>query len=197
MLCVLQKNQPDDEVCLPGHNGSIVAGHVYSPDGYKWTQSVEEPYTNLIDLADGTVQLVATRERPKLIFSSAGEPQFLANGACIATFCPPMGCVDCKSKVGRVGNALPVRCCEMCPAPAAPSSPSDRRPLGLHQRIPAGCVGSLSEDKHSYPLPPTRTHGASYQNPLQVADLRCWAQATMHLPSRCRSRLLHSIGASA
>lgn len=132
-LAFPQSLDPDCQICLPGHDGSIVAGHAYSPDGYNWTQSFEEPYTNLIDLADGTVQLVATRERPKLIFTAAGEPAYLTNGACIATSCVPAGCVDCKSKALHV-CARVLLALESC---ALPPRCGRRLQLGLYEHIPA------------------------------------------------------------
>ena len=66
------------------------------------------PYLNVVDLADGTQQLLTTRERPKMIFNEAGEPTHLSNGVCPSPgnfntpiSCPDVstGCVDCKVRL--------------------------------------------------------------------------------------------------
>jgi hypothetical protein len=91
--------------CLPGHDGSVVSGHYFSKDGYTWHGAATSPYGNVIDLEDGSQQLVTTRERPKMIFNAAGDPTHLSNGVCPSPgnfntpiSCPQVstGCVDCK-----------------------------------------------------------------------------------------------------
>ena len=63
------------------------------------------PYGNVVDLKGGSQQLLTTRERPKMLFNSAGEPTHLFNGVCPSPgnfttpfSCPTVstGCVDCK-----------------------------------------------------------------------------------------------------
>ena len=90
----------DGEDCQAGHDGSVVSGHLYSEDGFKWYQAKVSPFTNLIELDNGAVQLVSTRERPKLLFNAAGDPTHLSNGVCNALTCPPTPCVNCKCKCG-------------------------------------------------------------------------------------------------
>jgi len=89
----------DATICSPGHNGSVVSGHYYSPDGFNWTSSSISPYSNQIALADGTVQQVPTRERPKVLINAQGVLTHLSNGVCAGT--PQCGggvaCVDCKN----------------------------------------------------------------------------------------------------
>ena len=80
--------------CLPGHDGSIVSGHYFSKDGFTWHASAVEPYGNVVDLEDGSQQLLTTRERPKMIFNSAGDPTHLSNGVCPSpgNFNTPISC---------------------------------------------------------------------------------------------------------
>jgi hypothetical protein len=98
--------------CLPGHDGSVVSGHYFSQDGFTWRGAQVSPYGNVIDLADGSQQLLTTRERPKMIFNSAGDPTHLSNGVCPSPgnfntpiSCPQVntGCVDCKCVCVWVG----------------------------------------------------------------------------------------------
>lgn len=100
----------DAHNCLPGHDGAVVSGHYFSVDGWTWATSPTSPYGNVIDLADGTQQLLTTRERPKLLFNAAGEPTHLSNGVCPSPgnfntpfSCPSVatGCVDVRA--GRGG----------------------------------------------------------------------------------------------
>lgn len=66
------------------------------------------PYINVLTLADGSTQLLTTRERPKMVFNAAGDPTHLSNGVCPSPgnwqtpiSCPDVstGCVDCKVRV--------------------------------------------------------------------------------------------------
>ena len=102
---VYRTSGADAHNCLPGHDGSVVAGHYFSTDGFTWRGARVSPYGNVLQLADGTQQLLTTRERPKLLFNSAGEPTHLSNGVCPSpgNFNTPIsypqvstGCVDCK-----------------------------------------------------------------------------------------------------
>jgi hypothetical protein len=95
----------DAHNCLPGHDGAVVSGHYFSLDGLKWQTSATMPYGNVIALADGSSQLLTTRERPKMLFNAEGEPTHLSNGVCPSPggfntpfSCPTVstGCVDCK-----------------------------------------------------------------------------------------------------
>ena len=97
--------------CLPGNDGAVVSGHYFSEDGLTWRTSPTMPYLNVVDLADGTQQLLTTRERPKMIFNEAGEPTHLSNGVCPSPgnfntpiSCPDVstGCVDCKVRLWPV-----------------------------------------------------------------------------------------------
>lgn len=107
----------DAHNCLPGHDGAVVSGHAWSPDGLSWTTSATEPYGNVINLTDGSQQLVTTRERPKLLFNAAGDPTHLSNGVCPSPgnfntpfSCPTVstGCVDCKYNDWDFTNVSPL-----------------------------------------------------------------------------------------
>jgi hypothetical protein len=98
--------------CLPGHDGSVVSGHYFSQDGWTWHAASWSPYGNVLNLTDGSQQLLTTRERPKMIFNAAGEPTHLSNGVCPSPgnfntpiSCPEVstGCVDCKVSVCFAG----------------------------------------------------------------------------------------------
>ena len=91
---------------MPPYDGSVVAGHYFSKDGFTWRAASIAPYGNVIDLEDGSQQLLTTRERPKMIFNAAGDPTHLSNGVCPSpgnfntpVSCPDVstGCVDCVS----------------------------------------------------------------------------------------------------
>jgi len=67
---------------------------MFSRDGLSnWTISTVEPYSFKINYTDGTTGLVATRERPKLLFDPmTGEPTHLYTAAAPM---PPRGCISC------------------------------------------------------------------------------------------------------
>jgi hypothetical protein len=103
--------------CTPGEDGAVVSGHYFSPDGLTWHTSPTMPYINVVDLADGTSQLLTTRERPKMIFNAAGDPTHLSNGVCPSPgnwktpiSCPDVstGCVDCKYSFWDFTNVSPL-----------------------------------------------------------------------------------------
>ena len=73
---------------------------MFSRDGLtNWTTSTVEPYSFTIKHDDGTTGLLATRERPKLLFGTNGEPTHLYNG--VAPM-PAGGCSVCThSRKGR------------------------------------------------------------------------------------------------
>lgn len=89
------ENPPHGHECV----NSTVSAHSFSADGFHWFMSEEPPYGTQVDMADGSVTTVATRERPKLFIDSTGRKTHLINGVCSASACPegpPTGCVDCK-----------------------------------------------------------------------------------------------------
>jgi hypothetical protein len=89
------ENPPHGHECF----NSTVAAHAFSEDGYVWHMSAVPPYGTQVELSDGSVITVATRERPKLYFDESGKKTHLFNGVCSAPACPdgpPTGCVDCK-----------------------------------------------------------------------------------------------------
>ena len=71
-----------------------ISGHLFSRDGLtNWTTSDVEPYSFAVDYDDGTSGLLATRERPKLLFdATTGEPTHLYTAA---SPMPPEGCKSC------------------------------------------------------------------------------------------------------
>ena len=83
-------------------DNSTVSVHLYSNDGYEWKIGRDQPYTTRIAVENsgGSYTItVATRERPKLLFSPSGSLTHLVTAVCSAPSCPagpPTGCVDCK-----------------------------------------------------------------------------------------------------
>jgi hypothetical protein len=80
---------------------STVSAHAYSEDGFVWHSNPVQPYDTQVEMHNGTIVTVSTRERPKMFFDKNGHPTHLFNGVCSATSCPPpegphTGCVDCK-----------------------------------------------------------------------------------------------------
>jgi hypothetical protein len=88
---------------------NYISGHLFSRDGLSnWTVAREEPYSFKIQYSDGSSGLVATRERPKLLFDEVtGEPTHLFTSAADLphTACAQCGqtqhhsvgaCIDCK-----------------------------------------------------------------------------------------------------
>ena len=61
-----------------------VGCHAFSEDGYTWYLASSDPYDFNLHWTDGTgatlTKKVARRERPHLVFNSAGDPAFLSNG---------------------------------------------------------------------------------------------------------------------
>jgi len=109
ILHVYRTSGTDSQVCQPGHDGSVVSGHWFSPDGFTWTSSYVSPYPNTITLDNGVVQTVSTRERPKILFNAQGEPTHLSNGVCAgSTYCPPTPCVNCKYDWWDFTNVSPL-----------------------------------------------------------------------------------------
>ena len=80
---------------------NYISGHGFSFDGVHWNLSKVEPYSYNVTYDDGTSALVATRERPKLIFDpKTREPSFLLTAVSAqwpCDLCPHGGaCIDCK-----------------------------------------------------------------------------------------------------
>ena len=71
-----------------------ISGHLFSRDGLtNWTTSDVEPYSFTVQYDDGTSGLLATRERPKLLFDPAtGEPTHLYTATVPM---PPKSCLSC------------------------------------------------------------------------------------------------------
>ena len=87
---------------LPFPSNSI-SGHAFSIDGHDWTFSPHEPYNNSITHADGSVQLFATLERPKLLFTDRTRPHtptHLINGASSVWLDGPDPCAVCGPAEG-------------------------------------------------------------------------------------------------
>eukprot|EP00980_Cylindrotheca_fusiformis_P006440 scaffold1376_cov125-Cylindrotheca_fusiformis.AAC.6 len=86
----------------------MVAAHMYSIDGYTWHMSSHAPYGTSLELEDGTYRTLATRERPKPVFTTttttstaAAIPRMthLVQAVCGSPSCySPTGCVNCKYK---------------------------------------------------------------------------------------------------
>lgn len=98
---------PDEDNCLAGHAGAVVAAHIFSRDGLRWNMSSTPPYTNVLALAGGRQQVVATRERPKFIFD-AGTPAYLINGIAQGASCAPTPCINCKLQLWDTTNISPL-----------------------------------------------------------------------------------------
>ena len=62
------------------HDHSTFGGHAYSLDAVSWTYSLEVPFNNTVEYTDGDVVSLQRRERPHLIFDSAGYITHLTNG---------------------------------------------------------------------------------------------------------------------
>ena len=107
---VYRTDGQDSTNCEPGHDGSVVAGHYFSQDGLKWRAAAVSPFGNTVELDNGQVQLLSTRERPKMLFDAkTGKPTHLFNGVCAgATTCPPTPCVNCKYNYWDFTNASPL-----------------------------------------------------------------------------------------
>ena len=59
---------------------TVTGGHLYSPDGYTWTSSTEAVYDVSMDFSNGTTKRVDHRERPTLLTSKEGRPEWLITG---------------------------------------------------------------------------------------------------------------------
>eukprot|EP01051_Picozoa_sp_SAG22_P016454 SAG22_NODE_2328_length_2709_cov_9.759004_2_plen_117_part_00 len=59
---------------------TVTGGHIYSPDGFSWTASNESVYDVAMDFENGTTKRVDHRERPTLLTSAEGQPQWLLTG---------------------------------------------------------------------------------------------------------------------
>jgi len=61
--------------------GYQVGGHAFSADGVAWHYSPHPAYNSTVRWAGGAQAKLYRRERPKLLFSSGGELDYLYNGA--------------------------------------------------------------------------------------------------------------------
>jgi hypothetical protein len=59
---------------------NAVGCHAFSADAFTWYLATSDPYTTTIAFTDGSKIDYARRERPHLVFNSAGQPAFLSNG---------------------------------------------------------------------------------------------------------------------
>jgi hypothetical protein len=86
---------------------NFISGHLFSRDGLtNWTVSPTEPYSYNLTYSDGSTGLVATRERPKLLFDAQGDPSHIYTSTVdmpetMCAQCNPGGntaraCIDCK-----------------------------------------------------------------------------------------------------
>lgn len=83
----------DTPLCDP----TAISGHSFSEDGLTWFSSYEQPYFNTVNITDGSVVQMSTRERPKLLFDPvSGLPTHLSNGICPTPHCPPQAAIQCK-----------------------------------------------------------------------------------------------------
>merc|ERR1712083_964637 len=60
---------------------STVSAHLFSNDGFLWHTVDVQPFGTQVELVSGGTMLLSTRERPKLLFSSDGQPTHLFSGA--------------------------------------------------------------------------------------------------------------------
>lgn len=122
--------------------GCAVSGHYFSPDGMTWAASPNAPYGNHVDFTDGSSMVVSTRERPKLVFDSAGgywvgmwvdhDAVSLDTSAVVPSYAP---CGSTRS-VARTNSRLhthtspslpSMRVCIRCCACRHSDSPCERR----------------------------------------------------------------------
>lgn len=61
---------------------TVTGGHLFSEDGYSWSQSTEATYDVSMRYANGTFKRVDHRERPTLFTSADGKgtPELLITG---------------------------------------------------------------------------------------------------------------------
>lgn len=85
---------------------NYISGHLFSRNGINWTVSDIEPYSFNISYSDGTGEIVATRERPKLLFDRATkEPTHIYTA--VANLPKSSACTRCDAK-------KPAGACIMC-----------------------------------------------------------------------------------
>ena len=79
-----------------------ISGHAWSTDGYNWTFSTIQPYSNAVHRTDGSVQNFATLERPKLLWGDALDPfreQFSRSQALPSEIDPKSGGIRALKKL--------------------------------------------------------------------------------------------------
>jgi hypothetical protein len=57
-----------------------VASHAFSRDSFTWTLSRTAPYNTTVHYDDGTKVELVRRERPQLVLSPTGQPQYFSTG---------------------------------------------------------------------------------------------------------------------
>jgi hypothetical protein len=118
--------------------GTMVSGHAFSADGVTWHQSPVQPFDNVYGRTDGVNVTVSTRERPKLLFNSAGVPTHLSNGVCQAVTCPPTPGGESQSapapELPRHGGCGR-RECARCTVRSHLTTPCPARPAVLHPTL--------------------------------------------------------------
>ena len=81
---------------MPDVDPIAISGHSFSRDGLTWIPACVQPYFNIANVTNGPPVIMSTRERPKLLFNTQGEPTHLFNGICPMPHCPPQGAIQCK-----------------------------------------------------------------------------------------------------
>lgn len=82
-------------------DNNAISGHYYSMDGLSWGVQTQQPFGNTAQLTDGSVLHMKTRERPKLLFNTAGQPSHLFSGVNTNAYCqPPVPASRCKVEPG-------------------------------------------------------------------------------------------------
>jgi hypothetical protein len=82
---------------LPNCDPYAISGHSFSRDGAVWFSSATQPFSSLVNVSDGSVLAVSTRERPKVVVNpDSGEPTHLVTAVCPTPHCPPQAAIQCK-----------------------------------------------------------------------------------------------------
>ena len=85
---------------------NYISGHLFSRNSINWTVSDVEPYSFNISYSDGSSAIVATRERPKLLFDlTTKEPTHIYTA--VANLPEASACTHCDAKA-------PAGACIMC-----------------------------------------------------------------------------------
>eukprot|EP01044_Picomonas_judraskeda_P013481 COSAG03_NODE_2042_length_3192_cov_1.691238_3_plen_425_part_00 len=85
-----------------------ISGHGFSADGYTWTWSTIEPYTNAVERVGGELQRFATLERPKFLYADPTQPPrptHLTNGASPVWMSKVGGAMSCWPTCSNASDA--------------------------------------------------------------------------------------------